>query len=59
MLADERRAHYLPVLLDEAAIRLVREDELRDAGHAERVDESGDDRHDDDHQERGADFTQH
>ena len=44
VLADQFGADDLAVCVDQAAIGLVREDELGDAGHAERVDEAGDER---------------
>ena len=59
VLADQLGADHLPVLLDQAAVGLMRKDELRDPGHAERIDEAGDDGHDDDHHDGGADLAQH
>ncbi len=56
VLADQGRADHLAVLLDQAAIGLVRKGQLRDAGHAERIDQTGDDRHHDNHHDGGADF---
>ena len=41
-----RGADHLAVALDQAAVRLPREDRLRDAGHDQRIDDAGDDRQD-------------
>ena len=59
ILADQLGADHLAVLLDQAAIGLMRKDELRNAGHAERVDEAGDDGHHDDHHDGRADLAEH
>ena len=59
VLADQLGADHRAVLLDQAAIGLVREEELREPGHAERVDKTGDDGHDDDHHDGGTDLSQH
>jgi hypothetical protein len=44
---------------DQAAIGLMREQQLRQPGHAERIGEAGDDRHDDDHHDRWTDLSEH
>src|ERR1700722_19701086 len=54
VLADQRGADDLAVLLDQAAVCLVREHGLGNAGHQQRIDQTGDHRHRDDHHDRGA-----
>ena len=53
VLADQLRADHLAVLLDQAAVRLMRKEQLRDARHRQRIGDAGDQRHDDDHQDGG------
>src|SRR6185295_14736006 len=55
VLPDQRRANNLAILLDQAAVRLIRKHGLGDAGDSQWVDQTGDHRHDDDHHDRGAD----
>ena len=42
VLADQGRADHLAVLFDQAALRLAREDDAGDAGHGERISQTGD-----------------
>ena len=58
-LADQFGTDDDAVLLDQAAIGLAREQRLGDAGHAERIDQAGDDRERDDHDDRGSELFQH
>src|SRR3569623_1240891 len=58
-LADQRRADHLAVLLEQAPLRLVREQDAGDAGHRQRIDEAGDDRQGDDKHDGGTDFLEH
>src|SRR5271166_2849626 len=41
VLPDERRSDDAAVLLDQAAVRVVRHGDLRDPGDRQRIDESG------------------
>ena len=59
VLADQLGADHLAVLLDQAAIGLMREESCAMPGHAERINETGNDRHNDDHHDRGTDLSQH
>jgi len=59
VLADQFGADHCTILLYQAAIGLTRKEELCQPGHAERIDETGDDRHDDDHHDGGTDLSQH
>src|SRR5204862_4890705 len=58
-LPDERRANDLAVALDKAAIGLARKDDLGNAGHGQRVGETGDDRQGDDQDDRWANLSPH
>jgi len=58
-LADQGRADHLPVLLDQAALRLIGEQHAGNAGHDQRIDEAGDEREGDDEDDRGANFSRH
>src|SRR5229473_6943052 len=58
-LADERRAHGLSVLDDQAAVRLMRKDELSDDRHERWINDAGDDGEQDERDDRGADVSQH
>src|SRR3989454_12721431 len=58
-LADERRAHGLAVLDDQAAVRLIREYELSDDRYERWINDAGDDREQDERDDRGADVSQH
>ena len=51
--------HRAVIPLEQAAVGLIIEQQLREPGHAEGVDEAGDSRHHDDHDDRGADLSQH
>jgi hypothetical protein len=59
ILADQLRADHRSILLDQAAVGLMRKEELREPGHTERIDEPSDDRLDDDHHDSRADLSQH
>src|SRR5207302_1982984 len=59
VLANELGADHRAVPLYQATVSLVRKDELREPGHAERVDEAGDCRHNNDHHDGGANLSQH
>ena len=58
VLADQRRADDLAVALDQAALCLVRHD-LGDAGHRQRVDQAGDEREREQHDDGRTNFAQH
>ncbi len=58
-LADQCGADHLAVSFDQAAIRLMREDALGDAGHRQRVDEAGEDGEGDDQGDRGTKLAKH
>src|SRR5262249_15997762 len=58
-LSDQRRADDLAVLLDHAALRLVRKDDAGNARHHEGINEAGDDGQRYDQYDRRADFFQH
>src|SRR5690348_14128932 len=59
VLADQLGADHLAVLLEQAAVGLMRKDELRDAGDGERIDKARDDGHSDDHHDGGTDLSEH
>ena len=56
LLADQGRADHLAVLLDQAALRLLREDHAGNPGHGERIGEAGDQRQHDEDDDGGANF---
>src|ERR1700731_5391410 len=58
-LSDQFRADHFAVAFDQAAVGLVRKEQLGQSGHTERVDETGQDRHEDDHQDGGTDLADH
>ena len=58
-LTDQARADDDAVALDERAVRLVREAELRDAGDRERVDDPEDDREGNEGEQRGEELAPH
>ena len=51
--------HRAVIPLEQAAVGPVGEQQLREPGHAERVDEAGDGRHDNDHHDGGTDLSEH
>ena len=59
VLADQGGADDLAVTLDQAAVGLVGEDRLGEAGHGEGIGEAGQDGHADDHRDGGADLLEH
>ena len=59
LLADQCRADHLAVLLDQAALRLLREDDVGQAGHGERISQARDQRERDQDEDGGADFSEH
>ncbi len=58
-LAEQFGADRLAARRDEAAIGLVREEELGEAGHAERIGEPGEERHENEEEDGGADLADH
>ena len=58
-LPDQGGADHLAVPLDQAALRLLREDHARDRGHGQRIGKPRDQRQQDQDQDGGANFFQH
>src|ERR1700710_453505 len=59
LLPAQRRAYHFAVFLDQAALRLLREDHAGNRGHGERIGKTGDKRQQDQDDDGGADFFQH
>ena len=59
ILADDFGADHLAIALDQAAVRLLVEDGLRDSGHGQRIEDARDDREDEGNQNRRFEFFQH
>src|SRR4029077_13007221 len=58
-LADQLGADDLAVALDQAPLRLAGKDHLGNAGHRQRIDQSGDEREGEENDYGGTDFAQH
>ncbi len=59
ILPDKVRADCLAAFFYQAAIRLMREQKLTDAGHAQWIGQTRDDGQQHDHHDSGADLFQH
>ena len=59
LLPDQGGADHLAVLLDQAALRLLRKQHAGNRGHGERIGEPRDQRQQDQHDDGGADFFEH
>jgi hypothetical protein len=59
ILADQLRADHLAVLCHQAASRLMRKKKLGKPGHAQGIDQAGDQSHQHDHQNGRTDLLQH
>ena len=58
-LPDQGGADHLAVLLDQAALRLLRKQHAGNRGHGQRIGKPCDQRQQDQHDDGGADFFQH
>src|SRR4051794_19580101 len=58
-LANQFRPDYRPIPLDQAALRLPREQDLREPGHGKRIDEPGDQGQEDHNGKCWTNFFQH
>src|SRR6476620_9274741 len=59
LLPHQLRANHFPILLDQAALRLIGKDHAGDARHGQRVEEASDYREGEDEHQRRAYFFQH
>ncbi|MGY4314590.1 hypothetical protein ACVWW1_003917 [Bradyrhizobium sp. JR3.5] len=59
LLPDQGGADHLAVLLDQAALRLLRKDDAGNRRHGERIGKARDRGQQDQHEDGGADFFKH
>jgi hypothetical protein len=59
LLPDQGGADHLAVLLDQAALRLLRKDHAGDRGHRERIGKPRDRGQQDEDEDGGTDFSEH
>ena len=59
ILPDQLGADDFAIFFDQAAIGLMRKQQLAKSGHPQRIDQTGEDRKQHDHQDGGTDLFQH